>query len=227
MASATRFEELLSYLVVHAADLQRLRCQSLRELLRTGEARPGRAAIPERAAWYRYLQRQGHTFTDAQQEALRAREAVLRAPAGAERLAAQPALVQHFFRFLALLERRFEEFAALRKPSLKAIFDVSAASTDAEMTFGKNFINQSFPKLSQEQKDVLLEREATLCEPADAEHWAAQPALQRQLDRFVALLDRRFEDLAALRKVSLKAIFNVNAANSDTELKFGLNFMSR
>ena len=163
------------------------------------EARPGRAAVPERAAWYRYLQRQGHVLTDAEQEELRAREAVLCAPAGAERLAAQPALQQQLDRFLALLERRFEEFAALRKPSLKAILDVHAAGSDAEIKFGKHFMSRCFPKLSQEQKDVLLEWEAMLCEPADAERLAAQPALQRQLDRLVAVLERRFEEFAALR----------------------------
>ena len=62
---------------------------------------------------------------------------------------------------------------------------------------------------------------------AEAERLAAQPALQRQLDRFVALLERRFEEFAALRKVSLKAIFSASAANSDSELQFGLNFMRR
>ena len=77
MVCAARFQGLLSYLDLHAAGLQQLRCQNLRELLRTGEARPGRAAVPERAAWHRYLQRQGHVLTDGEQEELRAREAVL------------------------------------------------------------------------------------------------------------------------------------------------------
>ena len=81
------------------------------------------------------------------------------------------------------------------------------------MTFGKNFMNGCFPKLSQQQKDVLLEWEAMLCEPADAERLAAQPALQRQLDRLVAVLERRFKEYAALRKPSVKAIFDVQAAD--------------
>ena len=89
---------------------------------------------------------------------------------------------------MALIERRFEEFAALRKVSLKAIFSVSAANSDSELQFGLNFMRRCFPKLSQQQKDVLLEWEGMLCEPADAERLAAQPALQRQLDRLVALL---------------------------------------
>ena len=183
MVSAARFQGLLSYLDLHAADLQQLRCHNLRELLRTGEARPGRAAVPERAAWYRYLQRQGHVLTDAEQEELRAREAVLCAPAGAERLAAQPALQQQLDRFLALLERRFEEFAARRKPSLKAIFDVHAAGSDAEIKFGKNFMSRCFPKLSQQQQDVLLEWEAMLCEPADAERLSPRTQSAWRLSR--------------------------------------------
>ena len=80
-----------------------------------------------------------------------------------------------------------------------ASFDVHAAGSDKEMTFGKNFMNRCFPKLLQQQKDVLLEWEAMLCEPADAERLAAQPAIQRQLDRLVAVLERRFEEFAALR----------------------------
>ena len=142
MASAGRFEEFLSYLDLHAADLRQLQCQNLRELLRTGEARPGRTSVPERAAWYRYLQRQGHVFTE---EELRAREAVLCAPARAQRLAAQPALQQQLDRSLALLERRFEEFAAWRKPCLKAIFDVAASNSDADEVW-QNFHE---PVLSQ------------------------------------------------------------------------------
>ena len=127
-------------------------------------------------------------------------------PADAEHWAAQPALQRQLDRFVALLERRFEEFAALRKVSLKAIFNVNAANSDSELQFGLNFMRRCFPKLSQQQKDVLLEWEAMLCEPADAERLAAQAALQRQLDRLVALLERRFEEFAALRKVSFKAI---------------------
>ena len=158
-----------------------------------------------------FMNRRFPKLSQQQKDVLLGWEAMLCEPADAERLAAQPVLQRQLDRLVAVLERRFEEFAALRKPCLTAIFDVHAAGGDTQMTFGKNFMNRCFPKLSQQQKDVLLEWEAMLCEPADAEPLAAQPVLQRQLDRLVAVLERRFEEFAALRKPCLKAIFDVKA----------------
>ena len=63
------------------------------------------------------------------------------------------------------------------------------------MTFGKNFMSRCFPKLSQQQTDVLLEWEATLCEPADAERLAAQPALQREWSKCREILRRQADFL--------------------------------
>ena len=88
-------------------------------------------------------------------------------------------------------------------------------------------MSRCFPQLSQQQQDVLAEWEIMLCEPAADQRLAVQPALQRQLDKLLELLERRFDEFAALRWPSLKAIFEVNASNSDKELKFGRNFMSR
>ena len=158
---------------------------------------------------------------------MRARENVLCQRADAERLAVQPALQQQLDKLLELLERRFDEFAALRKPSLKAVFDAHAAKSDKEMKFGKNFMSRCFPQLSQQQQDVLAEWEAMLCEPAADQRLAVQPALQRQLDKLLELLERRFDEFAALRKPSLKAVFDAHAAKSDKHMKFGQNFMSR
>ena len=227
MASEARFAQLLVYLDEHRAELEALQCNDMRELLRTGEARQGRVAVPERAAWYRYLRQQEHLLSAAQVEQLRARENVLCQRADAERLVVQPARQQQLDKLLELLERRFDEFAALRKPSLKAVFDAHAAKSDKEMKFGKNFMSRCFPQLSQQQQDVLAEWEAMLCEPAADQRLAVQPALQRQLDKLLELLERRFDEFAALRKPSLKAVFDAHAAKSDKHMKFGQNFMSR
>ena len=70
-----RFQVLLTYLAANAAELRQLQCQDMASLLRTGEATRGKPAIPDRAALYRFLQRQGHAFTEGQREELRAWEA--------------------------------------------------------------------------------------------------------------------------------------------------------
>ena len=88
-------------------------------------------------------------------------------------------------------------------------------------------MGRCFPKLSLQQKDVLAEWEAMLCEPAADQRLAVQPALQRQLDKLLELLERRFDEFAALRKPSFKAIFEAHAAQIDKEIKFGQNFMGR
>ena len=49
MASEARLAQLLVYLDEHRAELEALQCNDMRELLRTGEARQGRVAVPERA----------------------------------------------------------------------------------------------------------------------------------------------------------------------------------
>ena len=48
-------------------------------------------------------------------------------------------------------------------------------------------MSRCYPKLSQGQKNELAEWEAMLCEPGEGERLAFRLALQRQLDRFVAL----------------------------------------
>ena len=66
-----------------------------------------------------------------------------------------------------------------------------------------------------------------LCEPGEGERQAFRPALQRQLEKFIALLEDRAEYFQSLQKPSLKAFFEVHAAKTDKELRFGKNFMLR
>ena len=220
-ASEGRFQVLLAYLAANTVELRQLQCPDIATLLRTGEARRGKPAIPERAALHRFVQRHGHTFTDGQQAELRAWEA---------RLCVSPehaADAAQFAEFTALLERRADFFQSLRKPSLEACFEVHAVKKDRDLKFGQNFMRRSIPKLSQEQKDELAEWEAMLCEPGEGERQAFRPALQRQLEKFIALLEDRAEYFQSLQKPSLKAFFEVHAAKTDKELRFGKNFMLR
>ena len=199
-ASEGRFQVLLAYLAANTVELRQLQCPDIATLLRTGEARRGKPAIPERAALHRFVQRHGHTFTDGQQAELRAWEA---------RLCVSPehaADAAQFAEFTALLERRADFFQSLRKPSLEACFEVHAVKKDRDLKFGQNFMRRSIPKLSQEQKDELAEWEAMLCDAGEGERLAFRPALQRQLEKFIALLENRAEYLQILQKPSLKAL---------------------
>ena len=215
--SEDRFQVLLTYLAANAAELRQLQCQDMASLLRTGEARRGKPAISDRAALYRFLQRQGHAFTEGQREELRAWEARL----CVSPKQAQPELQDQYERFLALLEKRADFFISLRKVSLKLYLK------STELRFGKNFMLRCYPQLSQEQMDELAEWEAMLCDVGEGERLAFRPALQRQLAKFIAVLENRAEYLQSLQKPSLKALFEAHAAKTDKELRFGKNFMLR
>ena len=104
--SEDRFQVLLTYLAANAAELRQLQCQDMVSLLRTGKARRGKPAIPDRAALHRFLQRQGHAFREGQREELRAWEARL----CVSPKQAQPELQDQYERFLALLEKRADFF---------------------------------------------------------------------------------------------------------------------
>ena len=51
----------------------------------------------------------------------------------------------------------------VQKPCLRALFEEQAVKSDKDLKFGQNFMRRCFPKLSQAQKDELLEWEAKLC----------------------------------------------------------------
>ena len=84
-----------------------------------------------------------------------------------------------------------------------------------------------YPKLSQGQKDELAEWEAMLCEPGEGERLAFRPALQRQVDRFVALLASRRAEFLQEKESSLGALFRAARRGRDKDWRFGHEFVSR
>ena len=154
-------------------------------------------------------------------------EAMLCDAGEGERLAFRPALQRQLEKFIALLENRAEYLQSLQKPSLKALFETHTVKNNKELKFGQNFMCRCYPKLSQEQKDELAEWEAMLCDAGEGERLAFRPALQRQLEKFIALLENRAEYLQSLQKPSLKSLFEVHATKTDKELKFCQHFMDR
>ena len=86
---------------------------------------------------------------------------------------------------------------------------------------------RAHPNLNQAQLEVLAEWEAMLRQPSEATCLVFQPAMQRQFDEFVALPERKFEDLLVLQKNRVREMFNVHAAKHDLDMKFVQNFMAR
>ena len=154
-------------------------------------------------------------------------EAMLCEPGEGERLAFRPALQRQLEKFIALLEDRAEYFQSLQKPSLKSLFEVHAVKNDQGLKFGQNFMRRCYPKLSQGQKDELAEWEAMLCEPGEGERLAFRPALQRQVDRFVALLASRRAEFLQEKESSLGALFRAARRGRDKDWRFGHEFVSR
>ena len=166
-------------------------------------------------------------LSQEQKDELAEWEAMLCEPGEGERLAFRPALQRQLEKFIAVLENRAEYLQSLQKPSLKALFEAHAVKNDQELKFGQNFMLRCYPQLSQEQMDELAEWEAMLCDAGKGERLAFWPALQRQLAKFIAVLENRAEYLQSLQKPSLKALFEAHAVKNDKEPKFGQNFMLR
>ena len=154
-------------------------------------------------------------------------EAMLCEPGEGERLAFRPAPQRQLEKFIALLEDRAEYFQSLQKPSFKSLFEVHAVKNDQGLKFGQNFMRRCYPKLSQGQKDELAEWEAMLCEPGEGERLAFRPALQRQVDRFVALLASRRAEFLQEKESSLGALFRAARRGRDKDWRFGHEFVSR
>ena len=146
-------------------------------------------------------------------------------PAADQRLAVQPALQRQLDKLLEFLERRFDEFAALRKPSLKAVFDAHAAKSDKDIQFGKNFMSRCFSNLSQQQKDALAEWEAMLCEPAADQRLAAQLALKRHVERYVEILRSRRSCFVQYGVSTPEQLFCASRRALDGDFRFGYRFL--
>ena len=77
--------------------------------------------------------------------------------------------------------------------------------TDQDLRFCYDFISRKYDKLSIEQKHLVDEWKATICNPesaADSLRFLA--TTQRMFDKFLRILNERFDELVALQKGSFK-----------------------
>ena len=129
-----------------------------------------------------------------------------------------------FRRLIGILERREDEFKSMRKRSLEECFGTNLSNTDPDLQFCRNFYRRKKARLSEEHQKVLAEWSEKICGDG-AVLWPAVDADTFQ--RFVSILDSRAQELIALRKHDLKAVFSSHICKTDLDLKFCQNFWQR
>ena len=133
-----------------------------------------------------------------------------------------------FDKFLGILKERFDELVALQKGSFQKLFAVHQMKTDQDFRFCYNFMSRKHDKLSSEQKQLVEEWEAIICNPEDAaDSLRFVAATQRTFDKFLGILKERFDELVALQKGSFQKLFAVQQRNTDQDFRFCYDFMSR
>ena len=176
MASPEYFDELVSYLQEHEAELRALHCPDLRACLRTGVATKGRVGDKERAAHYKKYTRLENAWTASQNAKLRSLERTICETEGDDA----------FTRFDKILTERFDELVALQKGSFQKLFAVHQMKKDQDLRFCYDFMSRKFDKLSAEQKQLVEEWEAMICNPEDAaDSLRFKAATQRMFDKFL------------------------------------------
>ena len=113
-----------------------------------------------------------------------------------------------FARFEKLLTERFDELVALQKGCFQKLFAVHQVKTDQDLRFCYDFISRKYDKLSIEQKHLVDEWEAMICNPesaADSLRFLA--TIQRMFDKFLRILNERFDELVALQKGPFQKLF--------------------
>ena len=224
MASPEYFGELVSYLQEHEAELRALHCRDLKACLRTGVETKGRVGDKERAAHYRKYTRFENAWTPSQKAKLRSLERTICETDSDVTVAGDDA----FTRFDKILTERFGELVALQKGSFQKLFAVQQRNTDQDFRFCYDFMSRKFDKLSSEQKQLVEEWEAMICNPEDAaDSLPLLAATQRMFDKFLGILKERFDELVALQKGSFQKLFAVHQMKTDQDFRFCYDFMSR
>ena len=211
----TGFAALLAYIQAQCDVLKGLG-KDLKSCLRTGAGTHGHEANPERMKHYKLYCRLEKNFTEEHKQALKEWEDQI----CGDDAVLPPAYEAEFNRLIHILENREDELKAMRKSSLEACFMTNASNADSELKFCKNFFTRKKSSLSEEQQKVLEEWNERICDDGAM----ARPASDADFLRLIGILERREDDLKAMRKSSLEACFMTNASNADSELKFGKNF---
>ena len=138
-------------------------------------------------------------------------------------VALRPAVDKDFDRFLEILEKRETDLKNLGKASLQEFFTSNQSNLDKDFKFCKKFFGRKAASLTEEQKQELAKWEQEIC----GDGVALRPAVDKDFDRFLEILEKRETDLKNLGKASLQECFTGNQSNLDKDFKFCKNFFGR
>ena len=114
----------------------------------------------------------------------------------------------------------------LWKKSLKELLLSNAvADWDGVGSFCSNFFSLNYSKLDAGQLQQLKDWESKLCVPDGAAVWST---VAEAFEHLTAMIDEHFDELVAVQKLSLDAVFNSRASRDKPVWgSFGKNFLSR
>ena len=129
----------------------------------------------------------------------------------------------NFDRFLEILEKRKTDLQNLGKASLQECVTSNQSNLDKDFKFCKNFFTRKAASLTEEQKEELARWDKEIC----GDGVALRPAVDKDFDRFLEILEKRKTDLQNLGKASLQECVTSNQSNLDKDFKFCKNFFTR
>ena len=214
---ADAFANICNYLRREEAALRGLGASDLKARLRTGAGTKGHTADAERYKHYRLLNKIEKDLTIEQRQEILEWEAKL---CGNQHMEQSDA--KSFAQLTDILQRRKTDLQELGKSSLEACFLTNKSNTDKDLKFGRNSFHRKAASLTDAQKEELARWEAEICVDA-----ALRPAIDKDYNLLLEILQRRKTDLQDLGKSSLEQCFSTNKSNTDKDFKFGQNFFIR
>ena len=214
---ADAFANICKYLRREEAALRGLGASDLKACLRTGAGTKGHTADAERYKHYRLLNKIEKDLTIEQRQEILEWEAKL---CGNQHMEQSDAT--SFAQLTDILQRRKTDLQELGKSSLEACFLTHKSKTDKDLKFGQNFFHRKTASLTAAQKEELARWEAEICVDV-----ALRPAVDKDYNRLLEILEKRKTDLQEIGKSSLEECFSTNKSNTDKDFKFGQNFFIR
>ena len=211
---ATSFAQLTDILQRRKTDLQELGKSSLEACFLTNKSNTDK----DLKFGQNFFRRKAASLTDAQKEELAKWEAEICVD-----VALRPAVDKDYNRLLEILEKRKTDLQELGKSSLEECFLTNKSKTDKDFKFGQNFFHRKAASMTDAQKEELARWEAEIC----VDSAALRPAVDKDYNRLLEILQKRKTDLQELGKSCLEECFLTNKSNADKDLQFGRNFFRR
>ena len=213
-----KLRQLVEYLQREEEVLKALRAVDLKTCLRTGAGTKGHTADAERMKFYRLLNKISQDLTPEQRRQLLDWEARICSFQEAEQGDKTP-----FLQLIEILQRRKTDLQNLGKASLQECFTSNLSKQDKDLTFCRNFFQRKVASLTDEQKEELARWDKEIC----GDGVALRPAVDKEFERLLKILEKRKTDLQNLGKASLQECFTSNLSKQDKDLTFCRNFFQR